>query len=210
MQERRNAIIHAAFRLFCDYGIGIVSLSRIAKKAKVSENTIYRYFGNKEKLVLEAFIYLWDTIMQNVDRIVESVPNYAALSGYGQIEVWLEGFRHLYKADKEFVLFSYEATLYLLRQDIKLNKFQQDTLLKSFGSRCLAALEKGRSDGSIPIKESCEDVFYAIWGSIQGYVAKIVIYGHLYGGENPWEGCYEVMVSGILSALRSGWNALER
>lgn len=207
MQERRKAIIHAAFRLFCDHGIKIVSLSMISKKAKVSENTIYRYFGNKEKLVLEVFVILWDNAMQSVEQIVDRVPNYEAMTGYGQIQVWIEGFRHLYEIDRELLLFSYEANLYLLRQNIKLSKFHQDTLMKSFYSHCLAALEKGKEDGSIPIKENCEDVFYAIWGAIRGYTAKIVIYQLLYGEDSPWESRYQTMENGILSALRSGWNA---
>lgn len=202
-------MIQTAFRLFCDRGIENVPLSEIAKKAGVGENTLYRYFDNKETLVLEAFVKLWDTIMNNVEQIVESVPNYDTLTGYGQIKVWIEGFRHLYQTDKEFVLFSYEAKLYLLRQNIKLDRFQQDTLMQSFRTPCLAALDKGKKDGSIPVKESSEDLFYAIWGTIRGYVVKIVIYGELFGEDSPWESRYEMMKKGILSALSSGWNPPE-
>lgn len=209
IRERRETMIYTAFRLFCDRGIENVSMQEIAKKAQVGENTLYRYFGNKEQLVLEAFIKLWDTIMQNVERVVEGIPNYAALTGYGQIRVWIEGFRHLYQNDKDFVLFSYEAKLYLLRRNIKLDRFQQDTLMHSFRGPCLAALEKGKADGSIPVKESSEDLFYAIWGSIRGYVVKIVIYGNLYGEDSPWERRYKVVEKGILSALSAGWNPPE-
>lgn len=209
MQERREAIIQAAFHLFCARGIDNVPMLEVAQKAQISENTLYRYFSNKEKLVLEAFVKMWDTIMQNVEQIVESVPSYDALTGYGQIRVWIEGFRHLYQADQEFVLFSYEAKLYLLRQHVKLDRFQQDTLMQSFRGPCLAALDKGKLDGSIPARESSEDLFYSIWGAIRGYIVKIVIYGLLYGQDSPWESRYEVMERGILSALSSGWNPPE-
>lgn len=210
MQERRQTMIQTAFRLFCDRGIENVPLSEIAKKARVGENTLYRYFDNKETLVLEAFVKLWDTIMHNVEQIVESVPNYDALTGHGQLRVWLECFSHLYKVDREFVLFSYEAKLYLLRHKVKLDRFQQDMLMQSFRGPCLAALDKGKADGSIPVKESNEDLFYAIWGSIRGYVVKVVIYGELYGEDSPWESRYKVLMRGILSALSSGWNPPER
>ena len=209
MQQRRETIIHTAFRLFCEQGIEHVPLSVIAKKARVSENTIYRYFGNKETLVLEAFFMLWDNIMQNLEQIVEGVPHYDTLTGYEQVKVWLEGFRRLYQVDKEFVLFSYEAKLYLLRQHVKLGRMQQDMLMQSFRGPCLAALEKGKEDGSIPTGERSEDLFYAIWGSIRGYIVKIVIYGELFGEDSPWESRYQTLKSGILSALRSGWNAPE-
>lgn len=202
-------MILTAFRLFCDRGIENVPMLEVAKKSQVGENTLYRYFGNKEQLVLEAFIKMWDSNMQNVEQIVEGVSNYDALTGYAQMRVWIEGFRYLYQVNKEFVLFSYEAKLYLLRQNIKLDRFQQDTLMQSYRGPCLAALEKGKKDGSIPTKENSEDLFYAIWGSIRGYVVKIVIYGELYGEDSPWESRYKVMEKGILSALSSGWNPPE-
>lgn len=209
MQARKETMIQTAFRLFCDRGIENVSMLEIAKQAQVGENTLYRYFANKETLVLEAFIKLWDTIMHNVEEVVESVPNYDALTGYGQMRVWLKGFRHLFQSDKEFVLFSYEAKLYLLRHSIRLDRFQQDALMQSFRGPCMAALEKGKADGSIPAKESNEDLFYSIWGTIRGYVVKVVIYGELYGEDSPWESRYEVMTRGILSALSSGWSPPE-
>lgn len=207
MLERREMMIQTAFCLFCDYGIESVSMSEIAKKAQVGENTLYRYFDTKGKLVLAAFVKLWNTIMHNVESIVENVPDYETLSGYEQMRVWIKGFQHLYKADKEFVLFSYEAKLYLLRQNIKMDKFQQDMLMQAVREPCLEALDKGKKDGSIPVRENSEDLFYAIWGSIGGYIAQIVIYGELYGENSPWEKRYEMMEKGILSALYSGWNA---
>ena len=206
MKKRRETIIHTAFQLFCDHGIESVPISEIAKQARVSENTICRSFGNEEKLVLDAFVMLWDTIMHNVEQIVQGVPNYAAMTGYGQIRVWIEGFRQLYQTDKAFVLFSYEAKLYLMRHNIRLNRFQQDTLMQSFRGPCLAALDKGKGDGSIPVSESSEDLFYAIWGCIRGYIVKIVIYANLYGEDSPWESRYPVLERGILSALSAGWN----
>lgn len=202
-QERREMMIQTAFRLFCNYGIESVSMSEIAKKAQVGENTLYRYFNTKGKLVLAAFVKLWDTIMHNVESVVENVPDYDDLTGYEQMRIWIRGFQHLHKEDKEFVLFSYEAKLYLLRQNIKMDISVQDILMHTVRDSCLKALNKGKEDGSIPVKENSEDLFYAIWG----YIVKIVIYGELYGEDSPWEKRYEMMEKGILSALHSGWNA---
>lgn len=204
MQERRNTVIQVASRLFCERGIKGVSLLEIAQKAHIGEKTIYRYFNNKETLVLETFVMMCDAIMQNVEQIVENVPHYNDLTGYEQMGVWLAGFGHLFQADKEFVLFSYEAKLYLLRHHVTLDPHHQDALIRSFRSPCLAALNKGKADGSITVQMSSEDLFYAIWGAVRGYVVKIVVYEALYGEESPWESRYEVMTRGILSALSSG------
>lgn len=207
MQERRKTIVMTAFQLFCERGIEDVSLVEIAKAANVGETTIYRYFENKTTLVLEAFIKLWDMIMRQVEQAAEHYDNYYALTGYDQIAVWLDAFQQLYQNKADFILFSYEAKLYLLRHKIKLNSIQQDALMHSIKPPCLAALEKGKADGSIPILEDSENVFYAMWGAIRGYIVKIVIYDSLYGEDSPWESRYQVMKTGILCALRSGWNA---
>lgn len=207
MQERREMMIQTAVRLFCDYGIENVSMSEIARKAQVGENTLYRYFDTKGKLVLAAFIKSWNLVMSHVESSVEGTPGYHSLTGYEQMRLWIRGFRYLYQSEREFVLFSYNAKLYLLHQNDQMDQVQQDMLMHTVREPCLKALEKGRQDGTIPVKESSEDLFYAIWVSIRGYIAKIVLYGELYGKDNPWEERYRIMEAGILSALHSGWNA---
>lgn len=205
MQRRREIIIYNAFQMFCERGIEAIRVSEIAKKSRVSETTIYRYFENKENLVREAFIKLWGTIMSGVEEDVENTLNYSSLPGLEQIRAWIEGFRKLYLFDKDFVLFSYEAKIYLLRHKINLDKFQQDILMRTIRIPCLEALDKGKRDGSVPVTADSEDLFYAIWGSIRGYVAKIVIYDELYGSDSPWESRYETLEEGILCALSMGW-----
>lgn len=207
MRKRREVMIDQAFQLFCERGIEDVKMSEIAKRSGAGEATIYRYFGNKEQLVLEAFVKLWEMIMGKVYESVAGTDDYASLSGYEQIKTWIEAFRYLYQNKGEFVLFSYEAKLYFLRHKITLNKFQQDALMQAFHEPCLAALEKGKQDGSILAHQENEDLFYAIWGTIRGYVVKIVIYDKLYKEDSPWESRYQIVMDGILSALKSGWNA---
>lgn len=209
MQQRRETIILTAFHLFCKRGIDNVTLLEIAQTAKVGETTVYRYFENKTVLVLQAFVKLWDMIMKQVEDSVEDTPNYSEMSGYDQIAVWLDAFRQLYQYNEDFILFSYEAKLYLLRHKVILSRNYQDTLMQSVKEPCIAAFEKGRLDGSIPIKENSEDIFYAVWGTVRGYIVKIVIYDKLFHEGSPWKSRYSVMVKGVLSALRSGWNSAD-
>lgn len=207
MQERREMMIQTAFRLFCDYGIENVSMSEIARKAQVGENTLYRYFDTKGKLVQAAFMKLWDIIIHNMQSSVQSTPDYDVLTGYEQMRIWIRVFRHLFVADREFLLFSYEAKLYLLRQRVRMDKLQQDVLMQAVRDSCLKALDKGKEDGSIPVKDSSEDLFYAIWDSVRGFIVKIAFYEEPGGEDSLWEKRYEMMERGILSALHSGWSA---
>lgn len=194
-----------AFHLFCERGIVDVTLLEIARASHVGETTMYRYFGTKTQLVLEAFVMLWDGIMSSVQENVESQEAYQTLTGYEQISVWLDAFRQLYQNHADFILFSYEAKLYLLRNHIKLNQSQQDVLMHAIKAPCIAALHKGMEDGTIPITDPPEDIFFALWGAVRGYIVKIVVYDALYGENSPWESRYTIMENGVLTALRAGW-----
>lgn len=203
--KRRQTIILTAFELFCERGIEYVTLQEIAQKSEVGEATIYRYFENKVNLVSEAFVLLWDTIMCNIEKTAESVANYDELTGIEQVSVWLETFRELYINNADFILFSYEAKLYLIRQKVKLDHTQQDVLMHAIKGPCLSAIEKGKRDCTISTCQNSEDLFYAIWGAVRGFVVKIVIYGRLCGEESPYRSRYTVLENGILSSLKNGW-----
>jgi AcrR family transcriptional regulator len=50
-QNRKHIIAHAALQLFSEHGVKGTSTVMIAQKAKVSEALIFKYYGNKEKLL---------------------------------------------------------------------------------------------------------------------------------------------------------------
>ncbi|MBC1367997.1 TetR/AcrR family transcriptional regulator [Listeria innocua] len=61
--KKKTAIIQAALSLFGKQGFSDVSIKDIASLARVSQVSIYNYFGNKEALVAEcAKIIMQDTI----------------------------------------------------------------------------------------------------------------------------------------------------
>lgn len=55
-QLTRTAIMDAAFNLFCQQGIEPTEMMQIAKKAKVSRPTVYRYFESKDALAEEVYL----------------------------------------------------------------------------------------------------------------------------------------------------------
>ncbi len=53
--SKRELIIHATIRLISEYGFHGTPISMIAQEAGVGAGTIYRYFKDKDSLVLEIF-----------------------------------------------------------------------------------------------------------------------------------------------------------
>lgn len=203
--RRRERILNVAFQLFCRDGIEQVTVSGIAKEAGVGESTVYRYFTNKSLLVMATLSVLWRSIGARLEQTAASYTNYQTMTGLQQISIHLDAFLNLYLDSSDYVIFSYEAKLYLQRNGISLSQLEYDQLMEEIREPCIASLRKGKLDGSIPVQESVEDLFYAIWGSIRGYIVKMVVYDALCREGNPWVGRYSVLKRGILSALSSGW-----
>lgn len=71
-EQKKQQILGAALELFMEYGIQKVSISEIAKKANVSQVTIYNYFESKHKLIHEVFIYYVDQASAQFEQTVFS------------------------------------------------------------------------------------------------------------------------------------------
>ncbi len=60
-ETRKQAILHAAFELIGEHGLGATSMDAVADRAGVSKATIYRWWDSKELLALDALYAEWDT-----------------------------------------------------------------------------------------------------------------------------------------------------
>jgi AcrR family transcriptional regulator len=59
-EARKQAILHAAFELLNEHGLGGTSMDAVADRAGVSKATIYRWWDSKELLALDALYAEWD------------------------------------------------------------------------------------------------------------------------------------------------------
>lgn len=197
MQARRDRIVLSAFHSFCERGIENVTLFEIAKAAGVGESTIYRYFENKTSLVIEILTRRWNIVVALEAPVVERISKDPILTGYEKIAVWLDLLMQIHQKNPELISFSNEAGLYLQRHETKYDWDRQKMMKKLIRGPCLAALEKGKEDGSIEVQEKNEKFFYAIWSAVWGCAA-------LYGGKPYFEKCFQAVKTGILRALHSG------
>jgi TetR/AcrR family transcriptional regulator, cholesterol catabolism regulator len=70
-EQKKEAIRQAALELFKLYGSEKVSISDIARKAKVSHVTIYNHFGSKEELIREVTKSLLLGLLEKYRAIIE-------------------------------------------------------------------------------------------------------------------------------------------
>jgi AcrR family transcriptional regulator len=72
----RSEIMDAAFHLFCAQGIEPTEMMQIAKKARVSRPTLYRYFDTKERLAEAVYLRNLENTMIANTEISEYLPTF--------------------------------------------------------------------------------------------------------------------------------------
>jgi TetR/AcrR family transcriptional regulator, transcriptional repressor of bet genes len=65
---KKNKIINATFKCIYEQGINGINMRAIAAEAKVNQATVYYYFGNKEKLLIEVMKVLFDRVIYDIKK----------------------------------------------------------------------------------------------------------------------------------------------
>ena len=76
------AIIEAALEAFSEYGYHDCPVSKIAKKAKIADGTIYLYFANKEEVLISVF-------QEKINRLISDIEDLTSgcVNSWDKIEV---------------------------------------------------------------------------------------------------------------------------
>lgn len=137
-QEKKEAILYAAKELFKQYGYSKVSIAEIAKKASVSQVSIYNFFESKENLKNQLLKKLWKDYYETIIDIVNSD----------------EGIRK--KIEKFFYTvvdysrnYTTNFVVESLRNELKKDEFSVGEQLSSIEEIITSLLEEGKKEGII-------------------------------------------------------------
>ncbi len=84
--RKRQAILDAAYGLFCEKGFEKTSVSDIRARAGGSKATIYSYFSSKEELFVECMFSLAENYLEGILRDLQSPAgdHLSVLRGFGE------------------------------------------------------------------------------------------------------------------------------
>ncbi len=74
-QEKLEAILGAAKKMFARYGLRKTSLDDLARMARVAKGTIYNYFGSKDRVYLEVLAREADETLDKIFSAVARQPS---------------------------------------------------------------------------------------------------------------------------------------
>ncbi len=149
--DKRFAVIHAALDLVAEHGFHGAPMAAVADRADVAAGTIYRYFENKDDLILETFRFLGDMLRK---VIMQGYPQGATVRER-YLHVGASMMRHLVASPRELrFLEQFQNSPYGAnrRRELMLGKGDRNLVLDLF--------EEGRREGIV--KDLPIPVLYAL------------------------------------------------
>src|SRR4051794_2733794 len=73
--EPLTKILSASAELFSQYGFKTITMDDIARRAGISEKTLYQHFANKQEVVNESVLWYKNNTTQNCTAAIEGSEN---------------------------------------------------------------------------------------------------------------------------------------
>ena len=162
---KRDYIVDSAKKLFLSSSISEITIKDISSVSGLGEATIYRYFKNKENLVLAVSL----SIQQDILKVQFNENG----SGLNQIQNFFNLFRDIYVENKNYFKFIAEFdTVYLKNIKNKENK-EYSLGLDAFYEIFMKAYELGLKDGSIKENDDIKLYYYTCTHSLLELCKKL-------------------------------------
>jgi AcrR family transcriptional regulator len=172
-ENRKNAILKAARKLFFDRGFKSVTVDLIAAKAEVSKGSIYLYFDSKEE------IYTQILISANIERHKE-IENFAKKEGTASelLLTFARDYIDFFFENKE--LFRILMTFMLHADNMNLTEDQNTQLIHTTNENIRVIseiLQKGVESGEFTSDFDIRQAQNAIWGLLNGIMSLYIYTG---------------------------------
>lgn len=200
-QTRKDEIVAAAERVFCQKGFEGASMDEIAKEAQFTKRTVYQYFLNKEDLFYAVRLKGRRQLFQYLKAAIER-----GSTGFERIHLAAEAYYQFYRDHPDILrLMNYTEQI---GANEEANPRRQELL--QFGRDMFVefaeVIEAGKADGSIRDDLDAKIAAPAIAFVLNGFFHMLAEVGEAFTGIldlNP-EGFVRFTLSLIDSALRPG------
>lgn len=177
--RRRQKMVRAAFDCFCRRGIAAASIADIAREAEFGEATLYRYFNNKETLVLECGMQFWERVRDFMEE-ERRAPDFEEKSGMEQVEALIGRAHVFYRENTAAFRLIHDLDGMLLSGKVKKEQlFCYEQAVDSVRPILCDAIEKGKKDGSIADDADTLVLYYALTNGIFSLMQKQAAAGSL-------------------------------
>ncbi len=177
IEARKENIIDSAIQEFIENGIDNSKISDIAKRAEVGAATVYRYFENKPKLVVECATKLWRSEMSSLTPLLYPA-NYNEQNGFEKVKQILYTIGSLYEIRPHLLRLLEQFDNYTVRERISkelLQKYEAGVI--DTREMMLAAIKAGQTDGSIRPDIDAVSFYTTVIHSTIPLIQKLILRG---------------------------------
>ena len=176
----RAGIMEAAFQLFCENGIEATEMVQIAKRAKVSRPTLYRYFSSKHQLA-EA-VYL-----ENLQLITDYFSNEnIEMSAYEMVRTFLERVYEILAGDPQKLVFDVIYNLYASRLHVDPMMLPDHPLNQPFNQMLAQTFSARVDDGTVRFVGDGSDLIDCVFFPYFAHMQRLAIFTYQHG-QTSWD-----------------------
>lgn len=123
--NRRKAIINAAFQIFVEKKIEPVSMGEIAEAAGVGRATLFRYYPNKLELVIAVCAAKWKEYLDALDakRPLTSIGDIPAIDRF---TFTLDSYIEMYQHHKDLLQYNDNFNHYVTHEGVEEKQLEED------------------------------------------------------------------------------------
>ncbi len=170
---KKEDIIRTASALFLKQGIDSVRMTDIADAAGLGVASLYRYFGTRTKVVIEAGTRLWQDIQKQFDRAF-ILASYKEKKGIDQVALEVDFLLDFYRKNPDFVHFLDAFDRLMLQEKVPAEELSDyEKSIVSIEDLFLTACKKGIDDGSIRPDLDYRTLYFTVTHSINALAEKI-------------------------------------
>ena len=149
-----NFLVDVATELFMSRSIGDVTIKDIAVAAEVGETTIYRYFGSKQSIVVQAAMKIQEVVSNDFFKLERGK------NGFEKIKVFYESYYEIYIKHPSFYKFLNEFDAFVSVEDNNvINPYE--SAIDAYKTFYMSAYQLGLEDGSIKKQKDIEMFYFS-------------------------------------------------
>ena len=149
-----NFLVDVATELFMSRSIGDVTIKDIAVAAEVGEATIYRYFGSKQSIVVQAAMKIQEVVSNDFFKLERGK------NGFEKIKVFYESYYEIYIKHPSFYKFLNEFDAFVSVEDNNvINPYE--SAIDAYKTFYMSAYQLGLEDGSIKKQKDIEMFYFS-------------------------------------------------
>ena len=174
-ENNKRLATEKALECFIENGIEKTKVSDIARRAGLTERSIFRYFATKTDIVIAAVFLYWEKAEKYTRETLEKESR-PGMTGIEQIRVILNAYSSLILADPQGIRFSLDAEVALYnagKNHEVVNRPPEK--FECYTGPMAQAVRRGIEDGTVNPEADIKQLYYNSYDSILGLMQRLTV-----------------------------------